>query len=293
MNISSLIVTHNRLEKLKKTIQATLALPFKYVVVVDNASSDGTTEWLKENIDERLIVISNSVNSGGAGGFKHGSNWIVKNLKVDWILFYDDDAYPKNDFFVKISDSNISKDKVYACNVIDTTGIRCGMNIPWKKYPKGLISHLAYHFNPHDYVSNGEDSERIISLSFVGMLISFDNLEKYYSYIDEELFIYFDDVYFSYHLYLNDVLMEFNPKATIVHDVSVSNRYIASWKIYFLIRNMLLAKKIFGQKTPFSRVYLFSRLLKYSLLSINHPDGKSYIKNFVKGLCDGLRTRRR
>ncbi|HEB4872982.1 TPA: glycosyltransferase [Kluyvera ascorbata F0526] len=288
MNITSLIVTYNRLDKLKKTIQATLALPFNHIVVVNNASSDGTSEWLKQNSDERLIVISRRVNSGGAGGFKHGSEWIVGNLKTDWILFYDDDAYPESDFFEKITNSNISENKVYACNVIDTSGIRCGMNIPWKKYPRGLFSHLRYQANPHEFISSGVDSERIISLSFVGMLIGFENLKAYFPYMDERLFIYFDDIYFSYHLYLNNIIMEFNPGLNIVHDIDTSNKYMASWKVYYLIRNMLFADKIFGVKTPFSRVYLLSRLLKYSLLSINHPDRKSYIKKFIQGLRDGI-----
>lgn len=288
MNITSLIVTYNRLDKLKKTIQATLALPFNYIVVVDNASSDGTSEWLKQNSDERLIIVSSSVNSGGAGGFKHGSEWIVDNLKTDWILFYDDDAYPESHFFDKVTNSSISENKVYACNVVDKTGIRCGMNIPWKKYPKGVFSHLRYQTKPHEYISNGVDRERIISLSFVGMLIGFDNLKTYCSYIDESLFIYFDDVYFSYHLYLNNIIMEFIPNLNIVHDIDINGKYMASWKVYYLIRNMLLANKIFGAKTPFSKVYLSLRLLKYSLLYVNHPDKKLYIKKFMQGLRDGI-----
>lgn len=293
MNITSLIVTYNRLDKLKKTILATLALPFNYVVVVDNASSDGTSEWLKEQNDERLIIISSRTNSGGAGGFKYGSEWVVKNLKTDWILFYDDDAYPANNFFDVLNKVHINEKVIYACNVVDFFGNRCGMNIPWKKYPKGLYSNLKYIMNSDGYISNGRNDESIISLSFVGMLIGIDNLKKYYIHIDESLFIYFDDVYFSYYIHLDKVSMMFNSDAIIIHDINSNNRYMASWKIYYLIRNMLLARHKFGKNSPFDKFYLSLRLFKYFILSVKHPERYQCIKYYFKGLYDGMRNRKR
>lgn len=296
MNISSLIVTYNRLDKLKKTVEATLALPFKYVVIVDNASTDGTSEWLKNNSNERLIVLASNFNSGGAGGFKHGSEWIIKNLETDWILFYDDDAYPEYGFYEKVKQKNIDKNKVYACKVVDQSGERCGMNIPWKKYPNGFFSHLRYQLNPTDFISNGLDNEKIISLSFVGMLISFNNLKNYHSYIDEHLFIYFDDVYFSYFLYLNKIPMEFISETEIIHDIKSGDKYIPCWKVYYLVRNMLLSRYKFEKDKPFSNTYMLLRLVKYFMLSIRHPQRALYLKKIAQGFYDGIynnRTRER
>ena len=288
MNITALIVTYNRLNKLKKTVQATLALPFKSVIVVDNASTDGTMEWLRTNCDKRLIVLPCNENTGGAGGFKYGSEWIVNNIETDWVLFYDDDAYPQADFFKRIQVELLTEKTVYACNVIDTHGTRCGMNIPWKKYPSSMLDNINYLVNSNGFIADGTKNDQIISVSFVGMLISKINLEKYYHFIDESLFIYFDDVYFSYHLHMNDIKMEYLMNLSVIHDVSQNTGYMAHWKVYYLIRNMMLSKHIFGSRRPFSNVYIFLRLIKYSVKALKHPEKKEYTKSLVRGVYDGI-----
>ncbi len=69
MKIAALIVTYNRIEKLKKCWAAVESLPFHEIVIVDNASTDGTFDWLMNLSDPRIKVISSEVNDGGAGGF--------------------------------------------------------------------------------------------------------------------------------------------------------------------------------------------------------------------------------
>ncbi|MGL4457428.1 MAG: glycosyltransferase, partial [Plesiomonas shigelloides] len=54
MNVVALIVTFNRLEKLRTCLATTLGMEFRNVVVVDNASTDGTGDWLAGIRDERL-----------------------------------------------------------------------------------------------------------------------------------------------------------------------------------------------------------------------------------------------
>ena len=67
--IAAAVVTHDRLDKLRTTIERLLAEPVSHVVVVDNASSDGTAEWLASLDDPRLMVHRSDSNLGGAGGF--------------------------------------------------------------------------------------------------------------------------------------------------------------------------------------------------------------------------------
>ncbi len=42
------------------------------VFVVDNASTDGSSDALREEFGERIFVIDNPVNNGGSGGFNAG-----------------------------------------------------------------------------------------------------------------------------------------------------------------------------------------------------------------------------
>lgn len=57
MRIHTVFITHDRLELTKRAIESyleTVSIPFTYVVV-DNASSDGTREWLRRNHPNFLL----------------------------------------------------------------------------------------------------------------------------------------------------------------------------------------------------------------------------------------------
>lgn len=69
----AVVVTHNRLDHLQKTVGRLLDSPaadLDGLVVVDNASDDGTAAWLAAQSDPRLDVLRLAVNGGGAGGFE-------------------------------------------------------------------------------------------------------------------------------------------------------------------------------------------------------------------------------
>ena len=89
--IAALVVTYNRLNALQSALPQVLAEPFAHVLVVDNASTDGTAAWLAGLDDPRLQVLHLKENTGGAGGFAAG----LKALSgFDWYVLADDDAWP-------------------------------------------------------------------------------------------------------------------------------------------------------------------------------------------------------
>ncbi len=67
MKYTALIVTFNRLGKLKKTVEETLKLEFTNIVIVNNGSTDGTQAWLSSIVDTRVIVLTLTENTGGRG----------------------------------------------------------------------------------------------------------------------------------------------------------------------------------------------------------------------------------
>ena len=97
--VVAVVVTYNRLDKLQVTLARLLAEPAAHlaaVVVVDNASTDGTGPWLAEQTgDPRLTVLQSDTNQGGAGGFEWGMRHAVEQLSPDWVLVQDDDARPR------------------------------------------------------------------------------------------------------------------------------------------------------------------------------------------------------
>ena len=74
-SLVAIVVTYNRLDQLRKTVERLLessAAELTGLVVVDNASTDGTAEWLAAQNDPRLVNHRLETNTGGAGGFEAG-----------------------------------------------------------------------------------------------------------------------------------------------------------------------------------------------------------------------------
>ena len=91
-SIAAVIVTRNRLALLQESVAAVRAQARapQEIIVIDNASDDGTREWLEQQ--SGLVVIRQG-NLGGAGGFHRG----IKEAHARghaWIWCMDDDTIP-------------------------------------------------------------------------------------------------------------------------------------------------------------------------------------------------------
>ena len=89
MSFSIVITTYNRVELLKRAIQSAFdqTVPCQ-VVVVDNASTDGTQAYV-ESLADRVVYVRNEVNANHAGAVNAG----VEAASGEWIKLVDDDDY--------------------------------------------------------------------------------------------------------------------------------------------------------------------------------------------------------
>lgn len=93
MKISAVIVTYNRLADLKKCIEAVQSQTIGCdIIVVNNGSTDGTSDYLKSLSGIELIEQGNL---GGAGGFFSGTKYAY-DKGYDWVWLMDDDGIPEN-----------------------------------------------------------------------------------------------------------------------------------------------------------------------------------------------------
>ena len=86
---SIVITTYNRLDLLKRAIQSALdqTVPCE-IVVADNASTDGTDNYLM-SLGDQIIYVRNQQNLGHAGAVNAG----VDAASGEWIKLVDDDDY--------------------------------------------------------------------------------------------------------------------------------------------------------------------------------------------------------
>ncbi|TQN55437.1 glycosyltransferase [Raoultella planticola] len=284
MKHTALIVTFNRLEKLKKTVAETVKLHFTSIVIVNNGSTDGTSDWLQTITDPRVIVLNLACNNGGAGGFKAGSQYICSSVDSDWIFFYDDDAYPQSDILDKFSTINKEGCRVFTAFVKDLQGRTCAMNVPFAKVPTSFSDTLQYIKHPQRYVPDNKEM-LVQTVSFVGMIIKREVLNEHLHHIYDELFLYFDDLYFGYQLTLSGEKITYNPELVFTHDVSIQGKVISpEWKVYYLCRNLILAKRIFTEVEVFSSSSILLRLCKY--ISIFPVQRRKWV--YLKFLCRGI-----
>ncbi|MGN0292890.1 MAG: glycosyltransferase family 2 protein [Lachnospiraceae bacterium] len=128
----AVVVTRNRKDILKQCVEKLfLQTASCDVLVVDNASSDGTAEYLETlKREKRVHVIKLSRNLGGAGGFNLGIRKAVE-YGYEYIWTMDDDTLPRPDTLGKLleADENLSGNYGFLSSVVLwTDGRGCKMN---------------------------------------------------------------------------------------------------------------------------------------------------------------------
>lgn len=92
--VCAVVVTYNRKPLLRECLQALQAQTraVDTILVVDNASTDGTLEMVAEEFPN-VQTLALGENLGGAGGFHAGMEWAFEQ-GFDWIWMMDDDGRP-------------------------------------------------------------------------------------------------------------------------------------------------------------------------------------------------------
>lgn len=131
--VAAVVVTYNRLPMLKKCIEKIEAQTAPCdILIINNASTDGTAEWLSEceAKNDRLHAKNTGSNLGGAGGFNYGMRWAVET-GYDYLWVMDDDCLPEPDALEKLleADAVLGGDYGWLSSVaLWTDGTECRMN---------------------------------------------------------------------------------------------------------------------------------------------------------------------
>ena len=143
----AVVVTHNRIAMLPRCVEALLcqSVPCD-IFVVDNASTDGTGDWLREQAGHNSVLsfVTFSENIGGAGGFSFGMRRAAE-LGYGFVWVLDDDCLPEPDALEKLLEADSLLDGKYgwlSSVALWTDGSECRMNRQKLKKSFYEYSHL-------------------------------------------------------------------------------------------------------------------------------------------------------
>lgn len=304
--IIAVVVTYNRIALLKECVHALLHQKECTdaqldILLVDNASDDGTKEWIEEQIAHTkshdttpIYALHLSENTGGAGGFYHGMKWAYEH-GADAIWIMDDDTIPKEDALQKLWDGMACIRKQVApkseigfvsSTVLWTDGSPCEMN--------------RQHYVGEAFSISGKDAEEDVltlqpvdSATFVSLLFSREAVEKMGLPI-KEYFIWGDDKEYTlrlsasypcYHVKNSVVIhkMASNAGSNIVIDaIARVPRY------FYAFRNDLCTAKRRGTKEVI--IYFAAFFLNMLRVLLKSKDGKKLrLQTMWKGMRVGVK----
>jgi GT2 family glycosyltransferase len=299
----AVVVTYNRLAKLKPTLARLLdssADRLHAIVVVDNASTDGTSEWLATQADQRFEVLRSETNSGGAGGFEWGMRHAMECFDPDWLVVMDDDGRPAPGGLAAFHALPEDRWDAVAAAVYFPSGEICEMNRPsrnpfWhrREFLRTLFGggRSGFHVQPSDYKGPGM---QIDVTSFVGFFISRRAIEKV-GYPDPRLFIYGDDGLYTLGLTKAGGRIGFEPSVRFDHDLSTFDgqrgRFKPLWKVYYYHRNLLLLYRMAAGMMFWPALLVV--LPKWVLKLRDHPkeERSAFLRLMRRAIGDGLRRR--
>lgn len=283
--VTALVVTYNRLSDLKICLDSLRAQtrPLDKLLVVNNGSTDGTSEWLEMQSDVTLI---NQANLGGAGGFATGIDAGYQS-GATWIWCMDDDCIAAPDALEQLLLSpNMGpciKNSMSVSNRNDEE-LAFYVDRPNKKYR--IVSDMTDYDLVHGVASffNGTLIHREV-VAAIGVP-------------DRKLFIWGDEVEYMTRAQKTGFPIVTVPKSVFRHPPSFDRNGIpwpGAWKQYYAVRNqrrvfqnvhgntsgvavfMWWAAKEIGQQVIMKRA---NRL--YNVLLFGEAAVDSMINNFRK-----------
>lgn len=302
LTVAALVVTHNRLDKLRTTLARLLGEDLDHILVFNNNSDDGTGGFLEEMVDPRLRVVHSGRNLGGAGGFEQGLRQAMRDLRPDWIVVMDDDGRPCPGAVARFRGMDLGPWDAIGAAVLTPSGAVCEMNRPYRnpfwhaaEFARTLSGKGRRGFHLDDAAYRPEAGTVDVDMaSFVGLFLSRRCFERA-GYPDGRLFIYGDDQLYTLQMRRRGLRVGFAPSVRFEHDtqsIAAEGHPLLRplWKVYYMHRNALVAYRVaagpwFWPLLPLLVVKWRRQARRYG------ADRGAYHRILSRAVSDGLRQR--
>ena len=267
-SVCAVIVTYNRKELLVRNLRSLFKQTYPMnIIIYDNASTDGTYEYLSENdcLKSNVQYIKGEYNSGGAGGFYNGEI-VAVDLGYDYIWLMDDDGYCLNEYTlerlmdVKLEGKNILNSFV-SCK---TNKLLCTFDLNGIK----------------EYVILEQNSDKGLYLDYANPYNSTLIPRECFlecGYTDPKFFIYGDE---------NDFMLKTKAKGYVWCTVLNSLYFHPVNRNEIKNYNILGLKKFSTMQQPIWKMYFETR--NYAVIMQRYTNKKVSLKHYIGAVVRGL-----
>ncbi|MDR2356395.1 MAG: glycosyltransferase family 2 protein, partial [Clostridiales Family XIII bacterium] len=284
--VAVVICNYNKKDFVLDCIASVFASDFKDfdLIVVDNASTDGSAEAVRERWGDRLTLLVNEENTGGSGGFCRGMTYAMDKGCYKYIHLLDDDV------------------------VLDKGAIGALYGFMETHPEAGVCGSLVCRMAVRDYIQDYGamiDKERIgVTPLYGGRRVDEglpDSVEcdyvaacsavfrtdvlKITGVMDEKFFIYWDDMALCWEIRLAGYKVCAHAKSVVWHEGRYADR--TAFSRYYSIRNKIhcFAKYLSDDEFHAFIGILTNMIFRIFIVNLNNP---GHIKNYFFALDDAL-----
>ena len=270
--VAAVVVTWNSRQDIPACLDSLISqtFPLSDIVVVDNASTDGTADLISSDYPQ-VRLLRQSRNEG----FARGNNCGIAAVEADWILTINPDAYIDPDYVTKLLNYAENRPRIGALTgkllsvdgrAIDSAGIEIYQSRRVKDRAHGLMDDGAW-----------DAAERVFGVCAAAALYRREMLEDVAPdgvIFAESFFSYYEDADLAWRAWRRDWEAWYVPEAVGWHRRGGSpvgsrfSRYLTHRnRLWLIARNEPLCR-LMGYPLPFftHEFFMFLRMLRYPYL---------------------------
>ncbi len=245
--VVAVVCNYNKREYVAGCVQSVVESAFEGldVVVVDNASTDGSAEWIRSQFGDSVKLFVNEENLGGSGVFKV---WIRYALEegYEYVWCLDNDVLVDENavgelysFMEGHPEVGMAGSKVYHMEKPDYVQ-QFGIDILWDEY----CCEAKYH----GCLEDGTMPEVVYSdaVAACSVLVRASVIRKI-GPLPEENFLYWDDTEWGYRCNLAGYKVASVGSSKILHSMGAKKESINTFPMYYAWRNWI---RFFMKYTP-------------------------------------------
>ena len=286
MTVCAVVLTFNRKALLAGCLRALLGQTTTpdHVIVVDNASTDGTQEALAAaGLLERVEYARLERNLGSSGGFHRGVAR-AREGDWDWVWIMDDDCEPLPDALERLLSSPAADDPA---NAVLAPAVLDGDGTIEARVQRGFFKGRLRPLPREAYVTGA--TPEVDYVSFVGMLVR-GSCVRASEPPKADFFIWGDDLEYSIRLRRCGAIRVVADASIVHHEVGQThtnrrarfwNRLLGQdivpfplelfWKQLFGLRNFVWIKKVYEGQGPLSAAGTIAQFMAKSLMYEERP----------------------